>query len=114
MAQEWGVEAEVRAMLDGNTGMSSANIVLVMENVEGWAKTLLKIPSTFTFDANKKPHKILRQLVNLKTALLCLTPTSFNTIEQAGLKGDILYDEYKDCLKFLMENPGYMHFIVEQ
>ena len=114
MAQQWGVTAEVKALCHNMTGMSDANIVLVMENIEGWAKAMLKIPSTFTFDAAKIPHKTLRYLVNVKTALVVMTPMSFNTLEECALVADILHDEYVDCLKFLQNNPGYIHFITEQ
>lgn len=115
MAVEWTTATIVKANIKGTdvNQMTVAQIEELIEQSEGFMKVILKIPSTFTFNATKKPHLMLRDIVTCRVArrVIAAMSMSFLTLEQAAMAADILEKDYTENLKFLAENPGYIKFI---
>lgn len=114
MATKYTTNTLVLQMLKGaGTSMTTSEIDEIINMCEAYFDTILKIPSTFTFNAASRGHQILRLAVTLKAAMLVIasTPQSYNTLDQAGLALDLLYSEYTDVSKMLKDSPGYMDFV---
>jgi hypothetical protein len=103
MAVTYGDITQVKTLLDQLTGKSLSDIEDIIEQCDSFFSCVLKIPSTFTYDDTKLKHRMLRSAVNTRAALTALTIASFNTMEEAALKLDTLYELYNDCKKFLLD-----------
>jgi hypothetical protein len=117
MAVEWTTHTIVLTYLRGVSigSLTQAEIESFIEQAEGYYKGRLKIPSTFTFNAAKKQHLILRHLVNLDVALTMIGSVlqSFNTLAEAGKAADILIDKYKQVYGDLIKDHILLDAIQE-
>lgn len=117
MAVEWTTAALVREALGnltGKSGIPDAEIEEMIEQNEGFVETILKIESSFAFDSAKKPHKAIRKLVTLLTALSLMSKyaMSFTTLKYAKNFEYITWIEVNRLIKML-DVPGAVHFIRE-
>lgn len=101
VAPSWGMSANVLALVDNMTGKTTAQIDEIIAQCEGFFSTMLKLDS-FTFTSMKVNHLYLRQCVELRAALICLTPDSMHTVRDAALKLDQLFEMYMSAIKFLI------------
>lgn len=117
MAVKYTTATIVRSYLkDSGTQLSDAEIEEIISQCEAWLDMIIKMPSTgFTFNSASHGHSILRHIVSLKTALLVLasTPLSHQTLRQAGMTADILYDQYVDALKFIADGPALVQDLIQ-
>ena len=112
MAVEWTDSTRVRARIKSGSSMTNAEIDDLIEQNEGFVKTQLKLDTTFTFSASKKPHLLLRKVAEAMTVLnvIASTPLSFLTLEQAYSEANITRDEI-DMINEILEGTGARDFI---
>ena len=104
--------ALVKERMNNRTAMSTSAIESIIDHCEGYIDLTLKIPSTFTFDSTKAPHLALRRLASDMAALYVLATSSmsFQTLNQAGMLADILWDNINAQFKEL-KDQDYWNFI---
>lgn len=116
MAVEWTTAALVREALgnlNGKSTISDAEIEEKIEQSEGFVETIFKIPASFAFNSAKKPHKAIRKLVTLLTALQVMSnySMSFITLQHAQNFEDVTVNEIDRIMSLFERNTGYIDFI---
>lgn|SRR3990167_310579 len=103
----------VKARLNNRTSASTADIEAIIDQCEGYIDVALKIPSTFSFNASTIRHLALRRISTDLAALyvLGMSSMSFQTLGQAGLLADILWDNINAEFRE-MKDQDYLNYLV--
>ena len=106
-----------RLVKQGSGALSDVEINQMCDNAEGYLKAAYKITSTFSFDATKRAHLILRDAATRRAAMDVIASTltlSIRTLNEATTMLDVYRDLYNDCIGVLNSKADVVGFLEEE
>lgn len=96
----------IKQYLNSRTPLSDQQINDIAEKCEQFVDMLTKTNNDISFSAAK--HAIMRETAELRAALLVMMaePLSMTTLNEVGIRADVIYDAYIANVKLLQENQS--------